>query len=930
MFNRKKQSEEITVRDNEISNLRQEAHSLKNVISKHQDSYSVVKEKLIKSMTEFELRGALNDAEITKNVKLTQSLNQAEGAVEMMRQEKDFVRKQLGESENLLAQFSHQRLQTQEMDNALQHCREQIRLLSDNKNIQDSQLLVSCRDLEGSRYKHDSLMLRMDVVMKDKEKLIEDTVDLKQQLAKFRNCSAEEVGELKRELLKARDLIEAERSQRMMSESTGEMLKRREGEDRKLLSDAHEKEREALRRERGIEDQGHALENRLQALRRELEEKEAQRAAAVAQKGVLDVQTSKLQLQLEAIQRSKEEVTEKYEVLRSEGRYCRQQVLQAVKYAVDIANMAVIQRDDGMHNVVASVSVNDIERGRILRPLLMLSPRGHAASRSPKRNSTSNLFGETKAPVDGSFIFSELGDPHIDPYSSPRQSYNGVRYGGELEVDPFDRNVLTGLSEALCLPDLRNALQAVADQMEILFKESQHPVSDPTVHLDLQKSEENQRLQEENVVELKKEIKESGLKSIDLYTIIENLREAASHYESDKGEIEKTGKGEIEDLRRQLVALSEKGREEIHEGRRGDNDGFDSKEKEFNSTIIDLKLVIKDLRERISELEDERDEGGLHNQLGDEGKERALNVMLKKDLRSLNKDLEAAHITIAELTTELESLQASRYVKETNGAQASKETIKAKHEVPSLSPPTSTDMVSDNTIQALTLKLRTSEETVEVLTLKLNNAEVAFQALQIKLNVQIEGASIVAKQLETKEEVLQALQSKLSHVEDHNVVLTQAIKHLEKLLKTEGDDHAESSSSYQEEIRLLEKQVLSGSCSIRSIKRECQDSNEEITSIAFQALEKLRIRSKIRGQIVAIYRQCLFALKDEKVTASLIRHSVIEKYHNGFELNDDVGDVYDHDKDLDLSRTNSDRRNIEINGNNKYENNQQGDELCIW
>jgi hypothetical protein len=86
----------------------------------------------------------------------------------------------------------------------------------------------------------------------------------------------------------------------------------------------------------GIEDQGHALENRMQALRRELEEKEAQRAAAVAQKGVLDVQTSKLQLQLEANQRSKEEVIEKYEALRSEGRYCRQQVLQAVKYAVDI------------------------------------------------------------------------------------------------------------------------------------------------------------------------------------------------------------------------------------------------------------------------------------------------------------------------------------------------------------------------------------------------------------------------------------------------------------------------------------------------------------------------------------------------------------------------------------------------------------------
>jgi hypothetical protein len=49
-------------------------------------------------------------------------------------------------------------------------------------------------------------------------------------------------------------------------------------------------------------------------------------------------------------------------------------------------------------------------------------------------------------------------------------------------------------------------------------------------------------------------------------------------------------------------------------------------------------------------------------------------------------------------------------------------------------------------------------------------------------------------------------------------------------------------------------------------------------------------------------------------------------------LNNDVGDVYDHDKDLDLSHTNtiSERRNIETNGDDKYENNQQGDELCIW
>jgi len=31
--------------------------------------------------------------------------------------------------------------------------------------------------------------------------------------------------------------------------------------------------------------------------------------------------------------------------------------------------------------------------------------------------------------------------------------------------------------------------------------------------------------------------------------------------------------------------------------------------------------------------------------------------------------------------------------------------------------------------------------------------------------------------------------------------------------------------------------------------------------VAFQAIEKLRVRSAVRGKIVSVYRQCLFALK---------------------------------------------------------------------
>jgi hypothetical protein len=53
----------------------------------------------------------------------------------------------------------------------------------------------------------------------------------------------------------------------------------------------------------------------------------------------------------------------------------------------------------------------------------------------------------------------------------------------------------------------------------IFFKEShqQHPVSDPKVHSDLQRSEEK-------VADLYKEIKELSLKSIDLNMIITTLR----------------------------------------------------------------------------------------------------------------------------------------------------------------------------------------------------------------------------------------------------------------------------------------------------------------------------------------------------------------------------------------------------------------------
>lgn len=123
--------------------------------------------------------------------------------------------------------------------------------------------------------------------------------------------------------------------------------------------------------------------------------------------GMLDVETSKLKLQLEAIHRSREEAIDKYEALRTEGRYCRQQVLQAVKYAVDIANAAIFKKEDSHGHNVAGVAAGgftstsiDVERGRVHRPLLLLSPRGQAAaSNSPLRISTNRNL-----PLEGSFM----------------------------------------------------------------------------------------------------------------------------------------------------------------------------------------------------------------------------------------------------------------------------------------------------------------------------------------------------------------------------------------------------------------------------------------------------------------------------------------------------------------------------------------------
>lgn len=440
-FHRNKQADEINGRDSTISSLQAEIRSLNSVIAKHQDQFMAVKEKLVTALTEFEMRGKILDNERKKSAVVEAALESAENALQLARQEKDFVRRQLAEAEGLIALSSQHRSRAQEQETALLHSREQQRILTDMKTALDSQLAVSVRELEANKFRAASLEMKTEAVINEKGSLTEVIFELKQQLAKIQISNAEEVSEGRRELLRARDLVESERLLRIKSQSDSEMQRIKELEDRRQI--AEEKYRQSQLP--SINEREVKMTNELERLGQELMRKEKERVLEAEKVIMLDLQLAKMQIQLDANVKHALEMDERYDAMRAEGRYARQQVLDAVGFVMDI--ITITGPDDGLQNEQPQQGQQLKAHGYPVEskrpgPVLLLSPRAKAAIKDTSLVHLSDSRTLTKRPT-------------------PDESGKNV-----VECDPFDLAILHGLTDALCLPDLRSVLQALRDHME--------------------------------------------------------------------------------------------------------------------------------------------------------------------------------------------------------------------------------------------------------------------------------------------------------------------------------------------------------------------------------------------------------------------------------------------------------------------------------
>ena len=213
-LHKQKQSEEIEIREKEIHRLRLENATLQSQLSQHYDQHAQVKERLVKTMTELEMRGAMIDAEKDRANRAIVAKEQAEGALEMTRQERESFRKRLAEAETLVASASSQRAQLADLEQSLMHGREQVRLMHDSKSALDSQLLITNRDLESQKWKVGSLEARVESLIKEKSTVTEECSELRQALAKQRSSHAEEVAEFRRDIQRIQDNVETERTKR--------------------------------------------------------------------------------------------------------------------------------------------------------------------------------------------------------------------------------------------------------------------------------------------------------------------------------------------------------------------------------------------------------------------------------------------------------------------------------------------------------------------------------------------------------------------------------------------------------------------------------------------------------------------------------------------------------------------------------------------
>jgi hypothetical protein len=138
------------------------------------------------------------------------------------------------------------------------------------------------------------------------------------------------------------------------------------------------------------------------------------------------------------------------------------------------------------------------------------------------------------------------------------------------------------------------------------------------------------------------------------------------------------------------------------------------------------------------------------------------------------------------------------------------------------------------------------------------------------------------------EEMLSTVRTKLRRALKHHVVMCRAVLELENELKVQGDKFASSLALTEAKLKAMQRVTgvnatefhnsgpgsKAGKAGQRFGSRGDEmfdflttgDASYDPTSVAFQAIEKLRTRSAVRGRIVAIYRECMFLLRDDDDT----------------------------------------------------------------
>ena len=545
-FHRSRQAEEISTRDTTISNLRSDNKNLNCIIQKHQEQYATVKEKLLKTVLDFEMRGVMVESEKTKNISLTVAADQKETALEFMRQEKDFVRRQLVEAESLISSTSQQRSKIQDLETSILHYREQIRLLTDTKISSDAQVNMSNKDFEEIKFKLQTANMKTDTIVKEKNLLIEENFELRQQMVKVKACCADELADMKREVTNVKDLAESERLLRLKLENIGESTRVKDMEECRRKFEVEQKEREREFDARSplpaLEKEKDKLLSQLETIKVALERKEAERSIENERTKVLEVVIEKQLFEIEKNNRLVGEAVSRYDAIRAECKYARQKILELVGFVVDIISISpavsgTVQEQKQRTGSTNKEKVLTASRKNIFvmtpnvqESLLMLSPRAKDSIRARyesnrafhNRNSDQNnqyQYPVTDMSPQQLFNFENYnsqhhyrgrergcdGDDIVGIFGQNMNQNINLMTPNKAECDPFDLAILYGLSDALCLPDLRGAIQGLRDHVEKIISHKISPETISEIEKSLE-SEKNEKIKAEYDLEIEKNI----------------------------------------------------------------------------------------------------------------------------------------------------------------------------------------------------------------------------------------------------------------------------------------------------------------------------------------------------------------------------------------------------------------------------------------